>query len=379
MQSQAFGNLGRRSGIITDAEAKDATSARPIGVQSLSSEEKESTKAVGFKMPLPIEDPNSLLDINLSQPKATGRDLVIQVRAVSVNPVDVKVRASTGPDGGEYKILGYDAAGVVTQAGSETVLFKPGDEVYYAGSIARPGTNAEYHLVDERIVGKKPKNLSFAQAAALPLTTITAWELLFDRLGVRIGKPVNAGSILIIGGAGGVGSILAQLACKLTGLNIISTVSTPESKEWSISLGTNYVIDHRKPLKEQMNAIGIPEVEYIAGLTATDIHYPALVEVLAPQGKFGLIDDPKSLDANPLKRKAASLHWEFMFARSLYGTPDMIAQHDLLNEVSALVDAGVIRTTLVNAFGLINADNLRNAHALVESGRSRGKVVLEGF
>ena len=336
-------------------------------------------KAVGFKMPLPIDDPSSLLDINLSQPKATGRDLVVQVRAVSVNPVDVKVRASTGADGGEYKILGYDAAGVVTQAGSETVLFKPGNEVYYAGSIARPGTNAEYHLVDERIVGKKPKSLSFAQAAALPLTTITAWELLFDRLGVRIGKPVNAGSILIIGGAGGVGSILTQLASKLTGLKIISTASTPESKEWSISLGANYVIDHRKPLKEQMNAIGIPEVEYIAGLTATDIHYPALVEVLAPQGKFGLIDDPKSLDANPLKRKAASLHWEFMFARSLYGTPDMIAQHDLLNEVSALVDAGVIRTTLVNAFGLINADNLKKAHALVESGRSRGKVVLEGF
>ena len=336
-------------------------------------------KAVGFKMPLAIEDPNSLLDLNLSQPKATGRDLVVQVRAVSVNPVDVKVRASTGPDGGEYKILGYDAAGVVTQAGSEAVLFRSGDEVYYAGSIARPGTNAEYHLVDERIVGKKPKSLSFAQAAALPLTTITAWELLFDRLGVRIGKPVNAGSILIIGGAGGVGSILTQLASKLTGLNIISTASTPESKEWSISLGANYVIDHGEPLKEQMDAIGIPEVEYIAGLTATDIHYPALVEVLAPQGKFGLIDDPKSLDANPLKRKAASLHWEFMFARSLYGTPDMIAQHDLLNEVSALVDAGVIRTTLVNTFGLINADNLKKAHALVESGRSRGKVVLEGF
>jgi zinc-binding alcohol dehydrogenase family protein len=262
-------------------------------------------KAVGYKMPLPIENPDSLLDITLPDPEAKGRDLAVKIKAVSVNPVDVKVRASSKPEGSEYKVLGYDAAGIVTQVGPETVLFKPGDEVYYAGSIARPGTNAEYHLVDERIVGKKPKSLSFAQAAALPLTTITAWELLFDRLGVQVGKPMNAGSILIIGGAGGVGSILTQLASKLTGLNIISTASTPESREWCFSLGANYVIDHRKPFKEQIEAIGIPEVELIAGLTATDIHYPALIEVLVPQGKFGLIDDPKSLDANPLKRKAA--------------------------------------------------------------------------
>jgi len=336
-------------------------------------------KAVGYKMPLPIENPDSLLDITLPEPEAKGRDLAVKIKAVSVNPVDVKVRASSKPEGSEYKVLGYDAAGIVTQAGPETVLFKPGDEVYYAGSIARPGTNAEYHLVDERIVGKKPKTLSFAQAAALPLTTITAWELLFDRLGVQIGKPMNAGSILIIGGAGGVGSILTQLASKLTGLNIISTASTPESREWCISLGANYVIDHRKPFKEQMEAIGIPEVELIAGLTATDIHYPALIEVLAPQGKFGLIDDPKSLDANPLKRKAASLHWEFMFARSLFNTPDMLAQHALLNEVSELVDAGVIWSTAAETLGSINADYLKRAHALIESGRTRGKLVLEEF
>jgi zinc-binding alcohol dehydrogenase family protein len=336
-------------------------------------------KAVGYKMPLPIENPKSLLDITMPRPEARGRDIVVKIRAVSVNPVDVKVRASSNPDGSEYKVLGYDAAGIVTQAGSEAVLFKPGDEVYYAGSIARPGTNAEYHLVDERIVGKKPRSLSFAQAAALPLTTITAWELLFDRLGIQIGKPVNTGSILIIGGAGGVGSILTQLASKLTSLNIISTASTPESREWCFSLGANYVIDHRKPFKEQMEAIGIPEVELIAGLTATDIHYPALIEVLAPQGKFGLIDDPKSLDASPLKRKAASLHWEFMFARSLFNTPDMLAQHALLNEVSELVDAGVIRSTVAETLGSINADNLKKAHALIESGRTRGKLVLEEF
>ncbi len=336
-------------------------------------------KAVGYKMPLPIENPDSLLDITMPEPEAKGRDLAVKIKAVSVNPVDVKVRASSKPEGNEYKVLGYDAAGIVTQAGPETALFKPGDEVYYAGSIARPGTNAEYHLVDERIVGKKPKSLSFAQAAALPLTTITAWELLFDRLGVQIGKPMNAGSILIIGGAGGVGSILTQLASKLTGLNIISTASTPESREWCLSLGANYVIDHRKPFKEQMEAIGLPEVELIAGLTATDIHYPALIDVLAPQGKFGLIDDPKSLDANPLKRKAASLHWEFMFARSLFSTFDMLAQHALLNEVSELVNAGVIRSTAAETLGYINADNLKRAHALIESGRTRGKLVLEEF
>lgn len=336
-------------------------------------------KAVGYKTPLPIEDSNSLLDITLPAPEAKGRDLLVAVKAVSVNPVDVKVRARSKPDGDEYKVLGYDAAGIVKQAGSDCSLFKAGDEVYYAGSIARPGTNSEFHLVDERIVGKKPKSLNFAQAAALPLTTITAWELLFDRLGVQIGKPANAGGLLIIGGAGGVGSILTQLASKLTGLTIIATASTPESQQWCLSLGADHVINHTRPLKEQLDAIGIPEVELIAGLTATDRHYPALVEVLAPQGKFGLIDDPKVLDAKPLKRKAASLHWEFMFARPVFGTPDMLAQHALLNEVSELVDVGVIRTTLASTLGVINAENLKKAHVLLESGRSRGKVVLEGF
>jgi zinc-binding alcohol dehydrogenase family protein len=336
-------------------------------------------KAVGYKTPLPIQDADSLLDIALPVPEATGRDLLVEVKAISVNPVDVKVRAGSKPDGTEYKVLGYDAAGIVRQTGPDSSLFKPGDEVYYAGSIARPGTNAEFHLVDERIVGKKPKTLNFAQAAALPLTTITAWELLFDRLGVQIGKPVNAGNLLIIGGAGGVGSILTQLASKLTGLTIIATASSPESSQWCLSLGADYVIDHTKPFKEQMEAIGIPEVELIVGLTATDIHYPALIDVLAPQGKFGLIDDPKSLDAKPLKRKAASLHWELMFVRSLFGTPDMLAQHALLNEVSELVDAGVIRTTLANTLGAINAENLKKVHTLIESGHTRGKIVLEGF
>jgi NADPH:quinone reductase len=336
-------------------------------------------KAVGYKKPLPIEDPESLLDINLPTPEAKGRDLLVEVRAVSVNPVDTKVRASAKPDGTEYKVLGWDAAGIVKEAGSESSLFKPGDEVYYAGSLVRPGTDAEFHVVDERIVGNKPKSLSFAEAAALPLTAITAWELLFDRLGVQPGKPANAGTLLIVGGAGGVGSILIQLARRLTGLTVIATASRLETRQWCLDLGAHHVIDHAQPLQGQLRAMGIAEIELIASLTATDMHYPALVEVLRPQGKLGLIDDPKSLDAKLLKRKAASLHWESMFARSFFATPDILAQHQLLNEVADLIDAGVLRTTIGETVGRINASNLKKAHARIESGRSRGKLVLEGF
>jgi NADPH2:quinone reductase len=336
-------------------------------------------KAVGYKTPLPITDANSLLDIELPPPEANGRDLLVEVKAVSVNPVDVKVRASSKPEGAEYKVLGWDAAGVVKAVGAECTLFKPGDEVYYAGSIARPGTNAELHLVDERIVGKKPKSLGFAHAAALPLTTITAWELLFDRLNVPEGRTADAGSLLIIGGAGGVGSILIQLARKLTGLTVIATASRPETQKWCLQLGAHHVIDHAKPMGDQLKNIEIPQVELIASLNATDKHYPGVVELLAPEGKFGLIDDPRALDATALKRKAASLHWEFMFARSLFHTPSMPAQHQLLNRVAELVDSGVIRTTFDHELGTINASNLKKAHALIESGRSQGKVVLAGF
>jgi zinc-binding alcohol dehydrogenase family protein len=336
-------------------------------------------KAVGYKTPLPIADPQSLLDIEIAAPVAAGRDLLVEIKAISVNPVDVKVRASAKPDASEYKVLGWDAAGVVKAVGPECTLFQPGDEVYYAGSIARPGTNAELHLVDERIVGRKPKSLNFAQAAALPLTTITAWELLFDRFGVQPGKPANAGSLLIVGGAGGVGSILIQLARRLTGLTVIATASRPETQQWCRDLGTHHVIDHTQPLPEQLKAIGVPEVEYIASLTGTEGHYANLVQVLAPQGSFGLIDDPKTLDAKLLKRKSASLHWEFMFTRAVFGTHDILAQHKLLNEAADLVDAGVLRTTLAETLGPINAANLKQAHTLLESGRVRGKLVLEGF
>ena len=337
-------------------------------------------KAIGYSKTHAIEDADSLLDIDVPKPEAKGHDLLVAVKAISVNPVDTKVRKRSEPDkGDEYKILGYDAAGIVASVGSDCTLFKEGDEVYYAGSITRQGTNSEFHLVDERIVGKKPKSLNFAQAAALPLTTITAWELLFDRLGVRLGKPLDAGAMLIVGGAGGVGSILIQLARKLTGLTVIATASRPDTQEWCTSLGAHYVIDHNKPFKEEFKRIGFTEVQYVASLTGTELHYPNLVEVLAPQGKYGIIDDPKTLDANLLKTKCASLHWEFMFARSKFCTPDMQAQHMLLCEVADLVDAGIIRTTASDVFGTINAANLKKAHGLLESGKAKGKIVLEGF
>ena len=336
-------------------------------------------KAVGYRRNLPITAEDALIDLELPVPSPGPRDLLVGVRAVSVNPVDVKVRAGMAPPAGESRILGWDAAGVVEAVGAEVTLFRPGDEVFYAGSIVRPGSNAERQLVDERIVGHKPKSLGFAEAAALPLTAITAWEVLFDRLGVAPGKQPDAGSLLIIGGAGGVGSILIQLARRLTGLTVIATASRPASESWCRDLGAHHVIDHSKPLGDELKRIGVAQLALVAGLTATDRHFPAIAEILAPQGKFALIDDPASLDVNPLKRKSVSVHWEFMFTRSLFETPDMIAQHRLLEEVASLADAGVIRTTLTRRLGAITAANLKQAHALIESGTSIGKVVLEGF
>ncbi|MGO3934685.1 zinc-binding alcohol dehydrogenase family protein [Rhodopseudomonas pseudopalustris] len=336
-------------------------------------------KAIGYTKPLPIDDADALIDFDTPRPEPGPRDLRVAVKAISVNPVDFKVRNRAAPPAGETKILGYDAAGVVEAIGSDVSLFKPGDEVFYAGSIQRPGTNAEFHLVDERIVGRKPTTLSFAQAAALPLTSITAWELLFDRLGVRPGKAYDPRTLLITGGAGGVGSILIQLARKLTSLTVIATASRPETETWCRALGANAVIDHSKPMKPQIDALKLPPVALIASLIGTEQHFPALVEILAPQGKIALIDDPASLNPMLLKLKSASLHWEAMFVRSTFTTADMIAQHDLLNEVADLIEAGVLRTTLEQTFGAINAANLKRAHALLESGKSVGKIVLEGW
>jgi len=336
-------------------------------------------KAVGYRKSLPISDPDALIDIDLPVPTPSPRDLRVAVRAVSVNPVDTKVRMRAAPPQGEVKVLGWDAAGVVEAVGPQVTLFRPGDEVFYAGSIARAGTNAELHLVDERIVGAKPKSLSFTQAAALPLTSITAWELLFDRLGVAAGKSSDTRSLLVVGGAGGVGSILIQLARRLTGLTVIATASRAETRDWCLALGAHHVIDHARPLDQELAAIGVKQVELVASLTQTDKHFPAIVAAIAPQGRFALIDDPASLDVSQLKRKSVSLHWEFMFTRAVFETPDMIAQHRLLNDVSALVDDGVIKTTLGEEIGAINAANLRRAHAVIESGKAKGKLVLTGF
>jgi zinc-binding alcohol dehydrogenase family protein len=334
-------------------------------------------KAISFTQhALPIDNPQALIDISLPRPTPGPRDLLVEVRAVSVNPVDTKVRAGTFTK--EPKILGWDATGIVREVGAEVTLFQPGDEVFYAGSIARTGSYSEFHLVDERIVGHKPHSLSAADAAALPLTSITAWELLFDRLGVVEGTGEGK-CLLITGAAGGVGSMLVQLARKLTRLTVIGTASRQETADWVRQLGAHHVIDHSQPLLAQLQALGVPETDYVASLTHTEQHFAQLIDVLKPQGRLGVIDDPETLDVMPLKRKSLSLHWELMFTRSLYETPDMINQHHLLNRVSALIDQGVLQTTVGEHFGAINAANMRRAHALIESGKARGKIVLEGF
>lgn len=337
-------------------------------------------KAVAYQTPLPIEQADALQDISLQDPVATGHDLLVEVRAVSVNPVDTKIRSGRTPPAGQWQVLGWDAAGVVRAVGPEVTLFKPGDRVWYAGDITRPGSNAELQLVDERIVGQMPHSLDFASAAALPLTSITAWELLFDRLGVAPGKRPGNQQLLIVGAAGGVGSILTQLASRLTALTVIGTASRPETRDWVKARGAHQVIDHSRPLGEELKRIGLEHVSHVASLTLTEAHFAQLAEVIAPQGKLALIDDPVApLDVMKLKAKSISLHWELMFTRSLFKTADMIAQHQLLNEVAALVDAGVIQTTVGEHFGPINAANLKRAHALLETGKARGKIILEGF
>ena len=336
-------------------------------------------KAIAYYASLPINDPKSLQDIELPAPIAGPRELLVEVKAISVNPVDTKVRQNVAPENGAAKVLGWDVAGVVKAVGSDVTLFKAGDKVFYAGSLVRPGGNSELHTVDERIVGHMPKSLGYAEAAALPLTAITAWELLFERLQVREGKEDEGQSLLIVGAAGGVGSILTQLASQLTALKVIGTASRPQTQAWTKALGADLVIDHSQPLSEALKAAGHPQVTHVASLTQTDHHLDQLVEALQPQGKLALIDDPKALDVSKLKRKSLSLHWEFMYTRSMFETPDMIEQHNLLNRVAALIDDGTLKTTVGEHFGVINAENLRRAHALLESGKAKGKIVLEGF
>ena len=333
-------------------------------------------KAIAYKDAGPISADNALVEIEMDRPEPGPNDLLVEIRGISVNPVDVKVRANMQPEGAP-RVLGFDAAGIVKEVGSQATRFQPGDEVFYAGDITRPGTNAEFQTVDERIVGRKPSSLGFAEAAAMPLTTITAWEMLFDSFGLEEGEGAGE-SLLVIGGAGGVGSIPIQLAKKLTALNVIATASRPDTRAWVEKMGADHVVNHRNPLDEEMKALGISP-RYVAALTNTDEHIASIVELIKPRGHIALIDDPQGLDIMPLKFKALSLSWEFMFTRSMFQTEDMDVQHDLLNRVADLLDDGALVTTVNHHAGVMSVENLSNAHVLQESGTAIGKTVLEGF
>ncbi len=322
-------------------------------------------QAIGYQKSLPIDNEQSLQDIELPLPTATGHDLLVAVKAISVNPVDYKIRQGRVPEAGEWAVLGWDAAGIVTAVGDAVSHFKVGDAVWYAGDLNRPGSNAAYQLVDERIVGHKPQSLSFSAAAALPLTTLTAWELLFDRMEVARTDPTK--SLLVIGAAGGVGSILVQLAKKRTQLRVIGTASRAETTAWLQTLGVDAVVNHRQPLSEELAQQGLGQPDYVVSLNATDQHFTEVVKLIKPQGKFGLIDDPSDLNIMLFKPKAISTHIEFMYTRSLFQTEDMIEQHHILNQTATLIDQGVLQTTVGEHFGPINAKNLRQAHAILES------------
>lgn len=335
-------------------------------------------KAIGYQQSLPIDNPLALENLEIAAPEARPNDIIVRVKAISVNPVDTKVRMRRAPATGQPEILGWDAVGIVEALGATATRFKLGDRVYYAGDITRPGTNSELHAVDQRIVALAPKSLDDAQAAALPLTSITAYELLFDRLGV----PHQGGAgqtLLVIGGAGGVGSILIQLARALTQLRVVATASRPETRQWCFDLGAHAVIDHRQALAPQLKSAGFGAVDLVAALTQTQSHFDQIIESLKPQGHLALIDDPGALDMMKLKPKSLALHWEFMYTRSMFQTEDMAQQGQLLAEVAALVDSGQIRSTAHAQFGRITAENLRRAHALLESGKAQGKIVLAGF
>lgn len=335
-------------------------------------------KAVAYKKPLQISQPEVFSDITLELPIASGNDLLVEVKAISINPVDIKMRQRTSPENETWKILGHDAVGIVKAVGENVQHYKIGDEVFYAGSNQRNGSYAEFQLVDERIVGLKPKTLNDAEAAALPLTSITAWEMLFDRLKVQ--EAVHADAvILVIGAAGGVGSITVQLLKALTNLKVIATASRPESKAWLASIGADYIVDHRQPLEQQVRDLNIGLPDFIFSITGTAGYTQSIVNLIAPQGHFGLIDDPDNFVINPFKAKSISIHWESMFTRSTFQTADMSRQRQILNHLAELVDQGKIKTTLSKNLGRINAKNITEAHALIESGQSIGKIVLEGF
>ncbi|WDQ16413.1 zinc-binding alcohol dehydrogenase family protein [Rhodopirellula sp. P2] len=336
-------------------------------------------KAVALTRYLPIDDPNSLMDVELDRPEPSGRDLLVATQAIAVNPVDYKVRAPKDQVEESPKVLGWDAAGIVEAVGPDVTLFQPGDEVFYAGDITRQGSNSEFQLVDERIVGSKPKSLDFAQAAALPLTSITAYEAFFERLGIDVNGANQGETILIVGGAGGVGSIGIQLA-KIAGLTVIATASRPETIQWVTDLGADHVINHRESLRPQIESLGLKYVDFIALFNDTDGHWDAATDLIRPQGHIvSIVENSRPLAQDTMKTKAASFSWEFMFARSMFQTPDMIEQHNLLNQIAAWIDEGRVRATANNVKSPINAANLRQSHAELESGKAIGKIVLKGW
>lgn len=333
-------------------------------------------KAVGLTQYLPIENQNSLLDVEIAKPTAKGKDLLVEVKAISVNPVDYKVRAPKDKVESEPKILGWDAAGVVVGVGDEVTEFKPGDEVFYAGDITRPGSNSEFQLIDERIVGRKPQNLDFARAAAFPLTSITAWEALFERLNIDRNGADTGKSILIVNGAGGVGSIAIQLA-KVAKLKVIATASRDQTTAWCKKMGADEVINHRHDLAEEIEKIGYENVDYILCLSHTDAHWQAMTKAIKPQGTIcSIVENKQPLAMNTMKSKSAGLVWEFMFTRSMYQTEDMAEQGKLLNELSQLIEDGVIISTCNDVIKPINALNLRNVHQRLEQGKAIGKIAL---
>jgi zinc-binding alcohol dehydrogenase family protein len=336
-------------------------------------------KAVGFTRSLPITDPAALVDFETPVPAATGHDLLVEVKAVSVNPVDYRVRRDMGPANLGTRILGYDAAGIVTAVGSDCRLFKPGDAVYYAGELTRQGSNSQFQLVDERIVGPKPATLSFADAAAMPLTLITAWEGLHEQLRIRRDGSDAGRSLLILGGAGGVGSIMAQLA-RLAGVKVIATASRPESVAQCQRYGVDLVLDHKQDLKAQLVAAGYNTVDWVFSCAELDGYFKLATEILAPFGGLCTIVAPNApVDLGLFKIKALRYSHEFMFTRSMFRMPEMIEQHRLLAAAAGLFDQGVLTSTRSQTLGPINAANLRQAHAQLETTHTLGKLVLEGW
>lgn len=343
--------------------------------------EKTQMKAVGLTRYLSIDNPESLQDYDLPIPQVSGRDLLVRVQAVAVNPIDTKIRKPKDKVEPQPKILGWDAAGEVVEIGPDCTLFKPGDQVFYAGDITRAGSNAEYQLVDERIVGHKPRSLTYEQAAALPLTSVTAWEALFERLAIPLLPAASLNkSLLIIGGAGGVGSVAIQLAKQLTGLTIVATASRAETRQWVSQLGAHHVINHQEDLVQQMADIGIAQPDYIFCCHDTDAYFNTMATLIKPQGGIcAIVDTLKPVELNLLKPKSATFVWEMMYTRSMYQTEDMVEQHHILERVSHLVDSEQIKTTMNTMLSPINADNLRKAHAQIEAGAVIGKIVLSGW